>query len=106
MLLDDLRAAVAAGRREPAVLAALGSTLARTGRKQEAESLFGELLTTNPYDPVVIVARGMSRLETDLEGAGSDFTRVLERDPRHAMAHYGMARADPGPRPRRGRGPS
>ena len=42
--LEDLRAAVAAGRRELAVLSALGTTLARMGRKEEAESLFRELL--------------------------------------------------------------
>ncbi len=90
--LEDLQAAVTAGRRELAVLSALGTTLARMGRKEEAESFFRKLLTENPHDPVIHVARGMSRLETDLEEARRDFSEVLERDPGNALAHYGMAR--------------
>lgn len=90
--LSDLRSAVAAGRRDLAVFSALGTTLARLGRKEEAESVFEEMLTENPHDPVVHVARGMSRLETDIQGARQDFSSVLERDSANAMAHYGMAR--------------
>ena len=37
------------------------------------------------------VAYGMTRVRTDPDGAGSDFAQVLRRDPRHAVAHYGMA---------------
>ena len=46
--------AVAAGRREPGVLSALGETLARLGRRDEAEAMFRDLLTSDPDD----VARG------------------------------------------------
>jgi len=63
--LADLRAAVAAGRREPGVLSAFGETLARLGRGEEAEAMFRDLLTHTPDDPVVRVARGMTRLDRD-----------------------------------------
>ena len=46
--LADLRTAVAAGRREPGVLSALGETLSRLGRRDEAEAMFRDLLTSHP----------------------------------------------------------
>jgi len=90
--LADLRTAVAAGRREPGVLAALGETLARLGRRDEAEAMFRDLLSGRPDDVVAHVARGMSRLHFDPSGARQDFTAALTTDPRNALAHYGMAR--------------
>ncbi len=90
--LVDLRAAVTRGRREPAVLAALGESLARLGRHDEAEAMFREFLETSPDDPVVLVARGMSRVPRDPAAAHQDFTAVLQKDPRNALAHYGIAR--------------
>jgi tetratricopeptide (TPR) repeat protein len=90
--LIDLRAAVAAGRRELGVLAALGETLARMGRLDEAETMFRELLERSPEESVIRVARGMTRLERDPAGARADFSAVLSSDPRSATAHYGMAR--------------
>jgi tetratricopeptide (TPR) repeat protein len=90
--LADLRTAVAAGRREPEVLAALGETLARLGRRTEAETMFLELLTSNPDDDVVRAVRGMTRLDLDPPGARRDFSDALANNPRNALAHYGMAR--------------
>ena len=90
--LADLRTAVAAGRREPGVLSALGETLSRLGRRDEAEAMFRDLLTSHPDNVVVRVARGMTRLDRDPPGARQDFTDALDKDPRNALAHYGMAR--------------
>ncbi|QEH33602.1 Serine/threonine-protein kinase PknB [Aquisphaera giovannonii] len=90
--LADLRVAERAGCREPAVLAALGESLARLGRPDEAEAWFSDLLRSNPADAVVRIARGMSRLSADPQGAMADFTAVLARDPRSPLAHYGAAR--------------
>jgi serine/threonine protein kinase/Tfp pilus assembly protein PilF len=89
--LYDLRWAVAHGCRQAGVLCALGQTLALTGRTDEAESTFGELLAKHPHDPVVHVARGMTRVDLDPELARQDFRDALDRDPHGAMAHYGMA---------------
>jgi tetratricopeptide (TPR) repeat protein len=90
--LADLRTAVAEGRHEPAVLAALGETLARLGRQDEAETMFADLLTSNPEDAEMRAVRGMTRLDRDPPGARQDFTESLARNPRGALAHYGMAR--------------
>ena len=90
--LADLKTAVAAGCHDPGVLAALGETLARLGRRDEAEALFQDLLNDRPDDAVVRVARGMTRLVRDPPAALQDFTVALQKNPRNALAHYGMAR--------------
>ncbi len=90
--LADLKAAVAAGCHDAWVLAALGETLSRLGRRDEAEAMFHDLLIGSPDDAVVRVARGMTRLDRDPTAACQDFTAALQKDPRNAMAHYGMAR--------------
>ena len=89
--LSDLTRAVDLGRKDLGVLAARGETLARLGRRTEAERHFATLLARDPDDPVVRVARGMTRVSTDPGGARSDFERVLAQDPRHAAANYGLA---------------
>jgi tetratricopeptide (TPR) repeat protein len=89
--LADLTRAGDLGRRDLGVLAARGETLARLGRRDEAEREFAAWLTQHPDDPLLRVARGITRVRTDPEGARSDFTAVLAADPRHAMANYGMA---------------
>ncbi len=88
---DDLIRAVKRGRNDLVVFAALGETWARLGRRSEAERYFAGLLTNNPDDLVVRVARGMTRIQTDPQGAQGDFSQVLDRDPLHPHAHYGMA---------------
>jgi serine/threonine protein kinase/tetratricopeptide (TPR) repeat protein len=88
---DDLIRARELGRTELAVTAALGETYARLGRRTDAERFFAALLAKNPDDPVARVARGMSRVHTDPAGAKSDFSEVLQQDPRHSTAHYGLA---------------
>jgi tetratricopeptide (TPR) repeat protein len=90
--LPDLRAALDGGCHAVGVLAALGETLARLGRGAEADSTFTALLAANPRDPIVLVARGMSRLALDPAAARQDFESALEQDGRCAMAHYGLAR--------------
>ncbi len=89
--LSDLTRAVELGRRDLPVMAARGETLARLGRRAESARDFADLLAHHPDDSVVRVARGMTRLATDPQGARDDFERVLARDPRHAAASYGMA---------------
>ena len=51
--LVDLKAAVAAGCHGPGILAALGETLSRLGRRDEAEAMFHDLLMGSPDDAVV-----------------------------------------------------
>ncbi|MDG3005669.1 protein kinase domain-containing protein [Paludisphaera mucosa] len=89
---DDLRIALARSRREPRVPAALGDALARQGKAAEAERLFDDLLARSPRDAGLRAARGVVRLRTDLEAAADDFNAVLAEDPRHPLAHYGLAR--------------
>ena len=69
-----------------------GETLARLGRRDEAETLFETSLREKPADPVMLAARGMTRLRAEPERAREDFARVLRDHPSNAMAHYGMAR--------------
>jgi eukaryotic-like serine/threonine-protein kinase len=89
--LSDLTRAVALGRQDLPVRAARGETLARLGRRAEAERDFADLIARHPDDPVVRVARGMTRIGTDPREARSDFEFVLSRDSRHAAASYGLA---------------
>jgi len=88
---EDLTRAVELGRNDLVVFAALGETWARLGRRSEAERYFATLLTNNPADVVVRVARGMTRIQTDPQGARADFSQVLDQEPLHPQAHYGMA---------------
>jgi tetratricopeptide (TPR) repeat protein len=89
---DDLRRAVALGRTEAGVLAALAETLGRLGRRGEAEALFADRLSSDPENPAYRIARAILRLESDPAGARADLDRVLARDPRNARALYVMAR--------------
>ncbi len=89
--LADLTRAIALGRDDVAVLAARGEALARLGRLDEAQSQFQALLADDPDNASVLVARAMTRLRTDPQGARADFEHVLARDPHHAAASYGMA---------------
>jgi eukaryotic-like serine/threonine-protein kinase len=89
--LSDLSQAVTLGRNDTAVLAARGEALARLGRAAEARLQFDSLLTTDPDNAVVRAARGMTQVRTDPHSARHDFERVLRLDPRHSIAHYGMA---------------
>jgi tetratricopeptide (TPR) repeat protein len=105
--LNDVKAAAAdlaraIEQRDPevGVLAAYGEALARLGRTEDAIRLFDELLQSEPGSITVRCARGMTRLGTDARGARQDFERVLRRDPRHAIANYGMARVVRGDDPR------
>jgi tetratricopeptide (TPR) repeat protein len=88
---DDLTRAIELGRNDLVVLAALGETWARMGRRAEAEQYFARLLTQSPANLMVRVARGIARVRTDADGARGDFTWALEREPRHPQANYGMA---------------
>jgi serine/threonine protein kinase/Tfp pilus assembly protein PilF len=87
----DLNHAIALGRDEVVILAALGEAIARQGRREHAEQYFARLLTGNPRDLVVLVARGVMRLRFDPESARSDLTRALAIDARDAHANYGIA---------------
>ena len=87
----DLREGMNRGRRDPAVLAALGDALTRQGKTAEADRLFSEWVDRTPGDPTFRVARGITRLRTDPASAAADFRAVLDAHPRHALAHYGLA---------------
>ena len=89
--LADLTRAHDLGRHDLGVLVARGETLARLGRRAEAEREFAASLARQPDDPLVRVARGMTRVRTNSQGARSDFTAVLQADPDQATANYGMA---------------
>ena len=87
----DLTRALELGCSDLVVLAALGETWARMGQRAEAERYFARLLTQSPSDVMVRVARGISRVRTDADGARQDFDFALGQDPDHAQANYGMA---------------
>ncbi|WP_165243827.1 serine/threonine-protein kinase [Paludisphaera soli] len=88
----DLRLGLGRGRRDRWVLAALGDALSRQDKTSEAERLYADLLSRSPRDAAVRTARGLVRLQYDPKGAKEDFAAVLADEPRHGMAHYGMAR--------------
>jgi serine/threonine protein kinase/tetratricopeptide (TPR) repeat protein len=87
----DLLRAIELGSNDPVVLATLGTTWARLGRRSEAERYFGAWIARSPHELVVRVARGMTRIQTDPEGARVDFANVLDQEADHAYANYGMA---------------
>jgi serine/threonine protein kinase/tetratricopeptide (TPR) repeat protein len=87
----DLQRSRELGRDDVVALAALGASWARTGRQAEAQRYFGDLLAQNPSSLVVRVARGFSRIASDPTGARTDFSHVLEQEPHHAHALYGLA---------------
>ena len=87
----DLLRSIELGRDDLVALTSLGETLARMGRRDEAERYFAGLLARNPTSLVVRVARGFTRIAADPAGAQSDLRLALDHDPRHAHAHYGMA---------------
>jgi serine/threonine protein kinase/tetratricopeptide (TPR) repeat protein len=87
----DLTVARSLGRTDLAVLVALGETLSRMGRRDEAEQYFAQVLTKDPDNAVARVAHGVTLVRSNPEAARSEFTRALEQDPQHAAAHYGMA---------------
>jgi serine/threonine protein kinase/Tfp pilus assembly protein PilF len=88
----DLQAAIDLGRKEPAVLAAMGEVLARLGRRNEAETLYAGLIRNEPDNASYRIARAVLRLNADPEGARADLRHVLDRSPRNARALYVMAR--------------
>ena len=77
--LEDLTRAIKLGRNDLIVFAALGETWARLGRPREAERYFAELLDRNSGDLVVRIARGISRIRANPQGATDDFTRCSSR---------------------------
>jgi len=89
----DLRASVSQGRRDPTTLSALGDAMARQGKTEEAEQLLNDLITEAPDNADIRAARGFTRLRTNPAGAIQDFTAALVAEPRHSLAHLGMARA-------------
>ena len=82
--LADLDRAIELGRQDLPVLAARGETLARLGRRSEAERDFAALLTRDPENLVVRVARGMTRIAVDPDGAHAATTR------RSSLSNPGM----------------
>jgi serine/threonine protein kinase/tetratricopeptide (TPR) repeat protein len=79
------------GRRDPALLAAWGEALARSGRRDEADRRFSLALKDRPDDPSLLVARGFVRLPGDPDAARADFELALAASPRMARAHLGVA---------------
>jgi tetratricopeptide (TPR) repeat protein len=79
------------GRRDPALLAAWGEALARSGRRDEADRRFSVALKDRPDDPSLLVARGFVRLPADPDAARADFELALDVSPRMARAHLGLA---------------
>ena len=87
----DLLRSIELGRDDLVALTSLGETLARMGRRDEAERYFAVLLARDPSSLVVRVARAFTRIAADPAGAQSDLLLALDQSPRHAHAHYGMA---------------
>jgi serine/threonine protein kinase/Tfp pilus assembly protein PilF len=87
----DLKQALALGRKDSSMLAILGEVMARLGHRGDAERLYGELLSSDPENPIYLVARGFFQLNTDPKAAEADLVHALKRDPRNARARYGLA---------------
>jgi eukaryotic-like serine/threonine-protein kinase len=87
----DLIRSIELGRDDLVTMTSLAETLARMGRRDEAERYFAGLLARDPSSLVVRVARGITRIAADPAGARTDLKLALDEAPRHAHAHYGMA---------------
>ena len=87
----DLVRSIELGRDDLVAMTSLGETLARMGRRDEAERYFAGLMARDPGSLVVRVARGITRIAADPAGARTDLEVALDQAPRHAHAHYGMA---------------
>ncbi len=96
----DLRAAVALGRKEPSIHAALAETLSRLGRRDEAEKLFDSFLADDPRNTLLRVARGFFYIESDKVRARHDFEHVLELNGNNPRALLGLALIERADNPR------
>jgi tetratricopeptide (TPR) repeat protein len=87
----DLGRAIELGHRDPSILAAWAEALARLNRRPEAVRGFEDALRRRPDDPALLVARGFFHLKDNPAQAKTDFAHALERDPKNARAHLGLA---------------
>ena len=90
--LADLKRAVALGRRDVVLQAALGDAMGRAGLAADAGRLLDHLVARHPDAVSPRIARGTLRLTTDPAAAEADFRRALAREPRQPAAFLGLAR--------------
>ncbi len=88
----DLERAIALGRRDMPIRAALAEALARAGRLDAGLAILADLIAAEPDAPLPRIARGTLLAADDPGAAEGDFRRVLARDPKHPAAHLGLAR--------------
>ena len=65
-------------------------TLVAAGRGPEAVERARKAVNSSPHDPDAHFTLGLAQSEQDVEGAMGSFRRVLELDPRHALARYNL----------------
>ena len=65
--------------------------LVRTGKGPEAVERARALVAQAPGDPDRYFTLGLAQSEQDVEGAIQTFRRLLDLDPRHALARYNLA---------------
>ena len=87
----DLLRSIELGRDDLVALTSLGETLARTGRKTEAERYFAELLVKNRDRSSCASPAASPASRPTRPAPADDLSLALGIDPRHAHAHYGMA---------------
>ena len=90
--LADLEAALNRAPREADLHVNRGIALAALGRIGQARAAFDRAVTLAPDDPVPWLERGRLRAEADPQGALSDFTEALRRDPAWAAVHVDRGR--------------
>ncbi|GAC1471909.1 MAG: hypothetical protein NVSMB9_18530 [Isosphaeraceae bacterium] len=83
--------ALALGQRDSGVFAAWAEILARRGDQARGELLFAKLLSSHPDNPLILTARGISRISSNPPKAEADLRRALSLDPLYARAHLGLA---------------
>jgi eukaryotic-like serine/threonine-protein kinase len=88
----DLAHAIELGRRDVNVRAGLAESKAKLGRRDQALTIYGNLIDERPEDAHLRAARGMIRLESDPTAAEADFVAAVKLDENLALAHYGLAR--------------
>jgi len=90
--VDDLAQAVAKGRRDVDIQAALGEALGKAGRKDEAGRLLDKLVAEHPEAVLPRIARGTLHSVASRASAEADFRVILDIDPKHPGALLGLAR--------------
>lgn len=93
--IAEYKLAIAAAPPQSGLYEALGSSLWRTGKQDEAQQAYGEALKIDPGDVITLYKLGCLRVDqSDAAGGKPLLDRVLAIDPSLKMTRYYLGRAE------------